>query len=913
MKKRGYRLLAMGLAALLALQTPTAAALQSDMRNADRIEEEAAGEESFGQPDTETQEEVPEQEDQTDDRVDIQTKEYTWKYDAEIGWQLWSSDENEEEILCGPGIYILNDGIYYLKEYETQEEEDTGEQKKPQGVLTEGSVSVTKETTVVSEKEEDFDLKEGIYYFSYDLDNTEETPMPENGKYFTDTWVHPGEEGSVWYYVNKEGLQELPKDHAGPMQNETGYYYLNEQGESQSGKYVVDGKLYTYNGSGQRFQLKDGWEQDHGEWYYIENSKIATGWKKIRGSWYYLSLQNGVMQKGFFKDHTGTLYYTDGSGRMISGNGWKKIGGSWYWFRSSGAIVRGWIRNQGKWYYLDEKSGAMKTGWYQVKGIWYYSDSSGAMKAGGWFALGRKWYYLNKSGAMQTGWLKRGKTWYYLDEKSGAMKTGWYQVKEIWYYSNSSGAMQTGWLKQGKIWYYLNSSGAAVTGWQSIRGTWYYFYPNCSMAANTWIDNYYVNSSGAWTDSTVVMPGAVYNYPFPTASTKKGLQIKDDLSDGDMVEDAANLGVKHAVINIALNYAAFGSGIEYEYEGQTYYMNTGYIHELDAKIKKLHDKGMIITAVLVLQWDYQKQDLILPGARTYGYNLYGWNTVESAGRKHLEAICSFLAERYTAPDMGVVNWICGNEVNAWKDYHYSGSLNFNQYMEYYAQAYQLLYKCVKHAYANGRVYLSIDHTWTYDKRANCYTGKSVLDRFAQLMKQKKISDWMIAFHPYPTPELQSDFWNRTLNVTDSENSPIITMANLSSFTNYVKKHYGEGRRVLLSECGFTSVTNGIERQDIQAAAIAYGYYLAEANDMVDSFVVHRQVDHSVETKQGFHLGLWTCKPGTTETAYKKKQAYDVFKYMDTKGYMKYTRFALPLIKKTSWEQAVPGFDPSKFR
>ena len=69
--------------------------------------------------------------------------------------------------------------------------------------------------------------------------------------------------------------------------------------------------------------------------------------------------------------------------------------------------------------------------------------------------------------------------------------------------------------------------------------------------------------------------------------------------------------------------------------------------------------------------------------------------------------------------------------------------------------------------------------------------------------------------------------------------------------------------------------------------------------MVDSFVVHRQVDHSAETQQGFHLGLWTCKPGSTETADSKKQAYDVFKYMDTKQYMTYTKFALPLIKKTA--------------
>lgn len=68
---------------------------------------------------------------------------------------------------------------------------------------------------------------------------------------------------------------------------------------------------------------------------------------------------------------------------------------------------------------------------------------------------------------------------------------------------------------------------------------------------------------------------------------------------------------------------------------------------------------------------------------------------------------------------------------------------------------------------------------------------------------------------------------------------------------------------------------------MQAQAIAYGYYLAEANDMVDSFVVHRQVDHSVETAQGFYLGLWNLQTGALEQRNTKKQAYDVFKYMDT--------------------------------
>ena len=865
MKKRGKWLTAMGLAMLLTLQTPVAAVVEASTDGGiqqemtvenqkgtkeDRDESEVQSEEeqSEKQSDLEIQknditdeertEVIPQEASQMSESVKKEQIIYTWKYDAEIGWQLWKSEGEEEEKICAPGVYILKDGIYYLGVYETEDKEVSRikEEEPEQGVLKEGMVSVTDTTPVITDEEKEIILQEGTYYFSYETGGEEESQQPRDGKYLTNTWVHPGEDVSVWYYVNKEGVQEDPALHEGPMQNETGYFYLDKQGKSQSGKFKINGVIYNYDGKGNRSQIRDGWQQDGNNWYYIENGQQATGWKNLQSNWYYLNPQNGILQKGVFRDYTGTLYYADSNGRMISGNGWKQIGTAWYWLQAGGALTTGWINTGGNWYYLDPNTGAMHTGWYQVNGSWYYSDGSGAMQSGGWINLGGTWYYLSGSGAMYTGWSNQGGSWYYLDGNSGAMHTGWYQVNGSWYYSDGSGKVEAGrWMNQGETWYYLSGSGAAFTGWQKIGNTWYYFYDDCRMAANTWINNYYVNSDGAWSDTATVMPGATYNYAFPTAQTKKGLQVKDGMED-----DASNLGVKHAVVNIALNHVASGSGIEYQYQGKTYYMNTGYIHELDRQIKELHNRGMVLTAVIVLQWNYQQQDLILPGARSYGYNLYGWNTQEATGKQHLEAICSFLANRYAAPDMGVVNWICGNEVNAWKDYHYSGSVGFDQYMEYYAQAYQLLYNCVKHAYSNGRIYMSIDHTWTYNRRANCYTSKSVLDRFAQLMNQKGISDWMIAFHPYPAPELQSDFWNRTLDVIDSENSPIITMANLSYFTEYVKKNYGAGKRIILSECGFTSVTNGNDRQDIQAAAIAYGYYLTEANDMVDSFVVHRQ-------------------------------------------------------------------------
>lgn len=83
------------------------------------------------------------------------------------------------------------------------------------------------------------------------------------------------------------------------------------------------------------------------------------------------------------------------------------------------STTKGWILNNGEWYYIDEK-GSKQTNWKSVDGKWYYLDQNGVMKKG-WEFINNNWYYLDQNGVMKTGWLKNedGK-WYYLYD-SGAM------------------------------------------------------------------------------------------------------------------------------------------------------------------------------------------------------------------------------------------------------------------------------------------------------------------------------------------------------------------------------------------------------------------------------------------------------------------------------------------------------------
>lgn len=55
-----------------------------------------------------------------------------------------------------------------------------------------------------------------------------------------------------------------------------------------------------------------------------------------------------------------------------------------------------------------------------------------------------------------------------------------------------------GWRQENGHWYYADTNGDDVTEWKEINGVWYYFWSDGTMAANTYIGSYYVNSSGAW-------------------------------------------------------------------------------------------------------------------------------------------------------------------------------------------------------------------------------------------------------------------------------------------------------------------------------------------------------------------------------------------------------------------------------
>ena len=193
-------------------------------------------------------------------------------------------------------------------------------------------------------------------------------------------------------------------------------------------------------------------------------NQVKNGWQQENGSWYYFN--DGQQQKG-----------------------WLQGGDDWYYFNNDGVMQTSWLQGGNDWYYFNPTSGRMQKSWLQGGKDWYYFNPTSGHMQKGWLQGGNDWYYFSPtSGHMQKGWLQGGNDWYYFSSTSGHMQKGWLQGGNDWYYfSPTSGHMQKGWLQGGNDWYYFNpTSGHMQTGTINVDGKKYSFKNDGRMIKDTW-------------------------------------------------------------------------------------------------------------------------------------------------------------------------------------------------------------------------------------------------------------------------------------------------------------------------------------------------------------------------------------------------------------------------------------------
>ncbi len=387
----------------------------------------------------------------------------------------------------------------------------------------------------------------------------------------------------------------------------------------------------------------------------------------------------------------------------------------------------------------------------------------------------------------------------------------------------------------------------------------------------------------------------VSDYDYPVCDTKKGLQVA-------MIEDAIDLGVRHAALNVCIgdlmrSDANDGAYI-FRHDGGEYYFNRKAVAQCDRRIKELSDHDMIISLILLCAYHWSTdtprdmmQKLIHPDyvpMSEDGGRLSAFNIMTDEGVRHYAAFVAFLAERYTDPSRvngRAVGLIISNEVNSQWIWGNAGHKTVEQYAPEYATALRLAYQAACSIYKNMRIYVSLDHFWTgaqnCEEKTKYYGSRPLLENLNGICKAEGDLPWNIAFHPYPENLNYPDFWNDT-TATDDNDTYRVTFKNLHILRGFIYAHEnlynGERRRIILSEQGFNSHWTQ-ESEILQAAAYGRAYRAVMEIPEIDSFILHAHCDNREEF--GLNLGLWrrNKEDGGMEAP---KPIYYVFRAIDKK-------------------------------
>ena len=168
-------------------------------------------------------------------------------------------------------------------------------------------------------------------------------------------------------------------------------------------------------------------------------------------------------------------------------NEWLKQGDDYFYLKSGGYMAKSeWVEDKGALYYLDQNGKMKRNGWVGAS----YVGSSGAKVIEDWVFDSQydAWFYIKADGQhAEKEWLQiKGKDYYF--------KSGGYLLTSQWIeqaYVNASGAkVQQGWLfdKQYQSWFYIKENGNhADKEWIFENGHYYYLKSGGYMAANEWI------------------------------------------------------------------------------------------------------------------------------------------------------------------------------------------------------------------------------------------------------------------------------------------------------------------------------------------------------------------------------------------------------------------------------------------
>lgn len=263
-------------------------------------------------------------------------------------------------------------------------------------------------------------------------------------------------------------IDALPIDQSGWKTNETGVFYLDEDGDPLTGWQEIDGKRYYFDPA---------------------EGVMYTGFSTIGQDCYQMD-ENGAMQTGWVD---GRYFLSEGPMAL----GWTGIDGKTYYFGDDGFPVTGWQEFADTRFHFGE-DGVMTTGWLEEEDNRYYLNEDGSL-ASGWVETEEGRFYLDEAGIMQTGWVHTLEGSFCLGE-DGRPLSGWQEIDGVLHYLNEDGSPYMGWLKEEDRTFYLTETGVPHTGWLETDGKTYYFREDGTMVRGRLTlgeKHYYFTSTGA--------------------------------------------------------------------------------------------------------------------------------------------------------------------------------------------------------------------------------------------------------------------------------------------------------------------------------------------------------------------------------------------------------------------------------
>ena len=278
-------------------------------------------------------------------------------------------------------------------------------------------------------------------------------------------------------------------------------------------------------------------------------------------------------------------------------NEWLKQGDDYFYLKFGGYMAKSeWVEDKGAFYYLDQNGKMKRNAWVGAS----YVGASGAKVIEDWVYDSQydAWFYIKADGQhAEKEWLQiKGKDYYF--------KSGGYMLTSQWIeqaYVNVSGAkVQQGWLfdKQYQSWFYIKENGNhADKEWVFENGHYYYLKSGGYMAANEWIWD-----KGSWfylkSDGKMAEKEWLYDAKSQAWYYFKsgGYMAKNETVDGyQLGNDGKWLGEKATNENAAYYQVVPVTANVYNADGEKLsYISQGSVVWLD-KDRKSDDKRLAIT------------------------------------------------------------------------------------------------------------------------------------------------------------------------------------------------------------------------------------------------------------------------------------------------------------------------------